>query len=155
MVRVTERPDDVYLQSIRSRDGGDLLATELDLTQGGGHREITVTLNLSPARVDGSVLDGDGHPLPRKVVTLAPSPPDNTQAHRYRRTVSDEGGRFALGGLPPGDYCLYAWQELPETAQFDGELLVREAGRCTKVQLQEGGKESVQLTLHTSGGREE
>jgi protocatechuate 3,4-dioxygenase beta subunit len=92
-ILVSGLPADVYLQGIRSDGGEDLLATDLDMTRG-GHRAITVTLSRSAASLDGSVVDDNGKPLPDIIVTLAPKHLDARQAHRYRRTASDESGHF-------------------------------------------------------------
>jgi hypothetical protein len=145
-VHVTGLPSDVYLQSIRSDGGEDLMTTDLDLTRG-GHRAITVTMSRSPAGLDGSVVDGDSKPLTDIVVVAAPKPLDARRAYRYRRTVSDQSGHFTMHGFPPGDYCLYAWNELAEGDEFDDELLERESGRCTSVHLQENATQAVQVTF--------
>jgi protocatechuate 3,4-dioxygenase beta subunit len=144
-VRVTDIPEDAYLQSIRSSGGEDLIANDFDLTSGGGRREIAVTLNRSPARIDGSLQDGDGRHLADIVVTLAPRPLDLRQSHRYLRTLSDKDGRFSLRGLPPGNYCLYLWDELDEGDELNSELLERSAGRCHEVELHENDKKSLDL----------
>jgi protocatechuate 3,4-dioxygenase beta subunit len=146
-IRITGIPEDAYLQGIASSAGEDLVANDLDLTRGGGRRQITVTLKRSPARIDGSVQDGDGHHLARIVATLAPRPLDLRYAHRYGRTTSDKDGRFSLGGLPPGAYCVYLWSRLDEADEFNSELLERSASRCHPVSLQEGGHESLDLTF--------
>jgi hypothetical protein len=150
---VTDIPEDTYLQSISSSGGEDLIANDLDLTQGGGRREISVTLNRSPARIDGSVQDGDGRHLADIVVTLAPRPLDLRQSHRYRRTLSGQDGRFSLRGLPPGDYCLYLWDKLAEGDEFNPELLERSTGRCHEVGLQENNKASLDLTFQRENER--
>jgi len=145
-VRVTRLPSDVYLQSIRSADGEDLLAADLDLTRG-GHRAITVTLSRSPAGLDGSVVDDEGKTLPDIIVTSAPKPLDARQAHRYLTASSDENGHFTIHGLAPGEYCLYTWRKLADGEEFNDDLLQREGQRCTSVELQEGGTQNVQLTF--------
>ena len=145
-VRAMELPTDVYVQGIRSAGGEDLVATDLDLTRGGRHA-ITVTLGRSPASLEGSVVNDDGQPLANIIVTSAPKSPNPRQADRYRRAVSDQTGHFTMQGFPPGDYCFYAWKELAEGDEFDDELLQREAGRCTGVELQESVTRTVQLTF--------
>jgi protocatechuate 3,4-dioxygenase beta subunit len=145
-VRVTGLPPDVYLQSIRSDGGEDLMATDLDLTRG-GRRTLTVTLSRSPASIDGSVVDDNGKPVPDIVVSAAPKPLDARQAHRYRRMVSDRNGHFTMPNFPPGEYCLYTWKELADGDEYDDELLQTEAARCTSASLQEKDTQTVQLTF--------
>ncbi len=145
-VRVTGIPEDAWLQGITSGNE-DLIANELDLTRGGSLREITVTLKRSPASIDGSIHNSDGNALARVVVTLAPKSPDSRSMHRYGRTLSGKDGRFRLAGLPPGDYCVYLWDELPEGEEYDPDLLGHSVSRCHTVNLSEGGTQRLDLTF--------
>ncbi|PTL80243.1 carboxypeptidase-like regulatory domain-containing protein [Vitiosangium sp. GDMCC 1.1324] len=57
------------------------------------------------ARVKGNVVDAQGMPLAEVKLSLRTGP-DETEV--IAPTTSDEHGRFALGGIPPGHYILRA-----------------------------------------------
>jgi hypothetical protein len=55
--------------------------------------------------------------------------------HRWG-TLTDNDGRFALGGIPAGNYKLYAWHELLGTTTRDVSV---NAGRAMQVELDFAG----------------
>lgn len=60
----------------------------------------------------GSVVDGDGEPLPGVLVTA-----ESPEIVQLRTTVSDASGHFRFRLLPPGDYMLTATMTGMKTSQ--------------------------------------
>ncbi len=60
-------------------------------------------------------------------------------------TVLD--GRFAIRGIAPGEYKLFAWDDIEPGAWQDPDLIKQVEGQGKSVSMREGAKESVQVGL--------
>jgi len=67
---------------------------------------VPAVAQISNAVVTGIVTDAQGGILPGVTITLV-----NTESGVVRTIVTEENGRYSLGGIPPGRYSLKA--ELP------------------------------------------
>lgn len=86
-----------------------------------GRRDLAIEL-AHPARLEGSVLDGAGRPMPRAVVVAA------HPLHEGRSTRADGRGRYAFEGVPPGEWNVFlaesgdpgsGWTEFPVDPEFE------------------------------------
>jgi hypothetical protein len=99
-------PDDAYVDS--ASDGNlDALLTPWALTR---DVELYVVVKPKGARASGTVADKDGKAVPEATVVLVPD--RRNAGARYFLTTSDASGAFALRGIPPGSYQLFAWLEM-------------------------------------------
>ena len=64
---------------------------------------------------------------------------------RYRKTVSDQSGRFTLHGVPPGDYMLFVWESVDGETYYNPEFLSSYAAQGRAVHANEGDHASMQL----------
>jgi protocatechuate 3,4-dioxygenase beta subunit len=96
--------------------------------------------------VDGSVVDEQGNPAPGARVALVPAPTLRSRTDLYRTTITDQYGNYTLGGIVPGEYKLFAWQDAPAGAYEDPDFLRPFEGDGVPVTVLERG----QLTLHLS-----
>jgi len=67
----------------------------------------------------------------------------------YRVAISDQSGNFVIGGVVPGDYVLFAWQDIERGQYLDADFIQYEdMGR--PIHVEEGGRSlGVQLRLAT------
>jgi hypothetical protein len=126
--------------------GADALETVI--TVGRGHSPPTLELVLSPGagRVDGTVGSGDDS-VPGAAVVLVPDGKQRAQPNYYRQAVTDPLGRFALRNVTPGDYTLFAWEQIERGAYMDPDFLGQYEDRGKAVHVEEGGRVSVQLEV--------
>jgi protocatechuate 3,4-dioxygenase beta subunit len=136
-------PEGFYL---RSSGSSDMLET--GITVGRGHSPAAVELVLSPGagRIDGTV-ESDEQSAPGASVVLVPDGKGRGQPNYYRQSVTDLLGRFAMRNIIPGDYTLFAWEQIDRGAYFDPEFLGRYEDRGTAVHVEEGGHLSVKLDV--------
>ena len=144
-VTVTGSGGDVYLKRV-TLGGQDVLKPGLDLTYGTAHGTLDVLLGTGAGRVDGSVVDEQGNPAPGARVALVPAPTLRSRTDLYRTTITDQYGNYTLGGIVPGEYKLFAWQDAPAGAYEDPDFLRPFEGDGVPVTVLERG----QLTLHLS-----
>jgi hypothetical protein len=64
---------------------------------------------------------------------------------RYRKTVSDQSGRFRLLGIRPGEYTLFAWETVDGEAYYNPDFLKSFEGQGVALQVSEGERKSLQL----------
>jgi protocatechuate 3,4-dioxygenase beta subunit len=133
-------PPGFYLKSSGTAD-----VLEAGVTVGLGHSPSPIELVLSPGagEVDGTV-QSDKQPVPGASVVLIP---DGGQSNAYRQAVTDHMGRFAMRTVPPGDYTLFAWDQIDRGAYFDPEFLGQYGALGKAVHMEESGQVSVQLEL--------
>jgi hypothetical protein len=64
----------------------------------------------------------------------------------YKTASTDEAGQFLIEGVPPGDYRLFAWENVPEFAWRDPAFMreIEERGRALRIT--EGSRQTVELT---------
>lgn len=67
----------------------------------------------------------------------------------YALAAVDENGAFEMKGLTPGEYRLYAFEDLAQGAWYDPAFLTPYLERGAPVELREGGK--VDVTLQAIG----
>lgn len=141
-IRFVPVPDSFYLKSL----GADALETGIIV--GRSHSPDAIELVLSPGagRVEGSV-ESDDQSFPGASVVLLPDGKDRGQPNDYQRTVTDQLGRFAMRNVVPGDYTIFAWEQIDRGAYFDPEFLARYEDRGKAVHVEEGGQVSVKLDL--------
>jgi protocatechuate 3,4-dioxygenase beta subunit len=97
---------------------------------------LLISLSAGGAVVTGIVRGADGSPMPGAVVALAPS---LRRYSRYRETTTDQNGEYAIAGVAPGEYRIYAWDEIETGAYQNAEWLKRyELKGRTIVAKQEG-----------------
>ena len=84
---------------------------------------------------------------PGASVVLVPDGKGRGQPNEYRQAVTDLTGRFAMRSVPPGDYTLFAWEQIDRGAYFDPEFLARYEDRGKAVHVEEGGHVSMKLEV--------
>lgn len=116
----------------------------LDLTAG-APGTLEVRLGTGIGRVSGTVQDTDQKPVQGAVVSLVPEPLREERTDLLRVATSDQSGQFNLQNLPPGEYRIYAWEEIEPGAYLDPEFLKPFEDKSVKVTVKTNGAEQVTL----------
>jgi hypothetical protein len=138
-------PEDAYVQSIRLGDD-DVLEGGLHLT-GPTNALLQVVVGANAGSIEGSVVDSRNQPLANWTVVFVPDGRLSRRTDLYKNVSTDGSGRFRMHGLTPGDYKLFAWQDLQTGAWEDPEFMRTYEGRATPVHVNEGTNNDVQLTV--------
>lgn len=137
-------PDDLYLKAARWSDR-DVLQSGIDLTQGAADSHLAVTMSANGGQIDGTVADDQSAPVAVALVTLVPASGPRTL---FKSAMTSPSGHFHMRGIAPGDYKLFAWEDAdPNEVMFNPDFLKPFDSQAKSVEISEGGKESVQLTL--------
>jgi hypothetical protein len=125
-----------YLKSIRL-GAADLLNDPLRIErQPDG--QIEIVLGTRPGEVSGRVLNDRQEPVPAVSVVLVPNAGRAFRADLFEVTSTDVEGRFRLQGIPPGDYKVFAWEDVEVGAWQDPDFLRSQEDRGRAVRIEEG-----------------
>jgi protocatechuate 3,4-dioxygenase beta subunit len=135
---------DFYVKSARLGEQ-DVLDTGFEFTPG-VTGILTLVLNPNSGQMEGSVTNAKDEPAVGVKVTLVPggSPRSPT---RYKTTDTDQNGHFVIKGLAPGEYKIYAWEDLEQGAEQDPDFMKPHESDGEKVSIKERAHETVQLKL--------
>jgi hypothetical protein len=139
-------PDGAYVKSITFGDQ-DALANELDLRQG-ATGSVQITIGLAAAQVSATVHDDKGDPVQGVHVTVI-AKESNGRVDLAKVGETDQNGFAQVHGIVPGEYRVFAWEDIEPGAAADEEFLKPFLSLGTPVKLAASGKESLQLTLIT------
>lgn len=134
----TGLPEGWYVDSMRFGDL-DTLAADMPVAPGTNAR-LSIVLSTR-----GAVIEGGSRPAAH--ILLAPVGPLENALCRYYTTTSDAAGFFRMGGIAPGAYRLYAFDNLDaEPGEYPD--LVRSLGDAGEpVEMEAGGHASMQVGL--------
>jgi Carboxypeptidase regulatory-like domain len=131
---------------LKSSGAADVLEAGINVGLGHSPPPLELVLNPGAGLIDGTV-HSDEQSIPGASVVLVPDGKDRGQPNLYRQAVTDQLGRFAMRNVVPGDYTLFAWEQIDRGAYFDPEFLGQNEGRGKAVHVEEAGHVSVQLDL--------
>ncbi len=111
-------PDGYYLKNVKL-SGRDMPDAALDLSIGAGQMEVVLASNAGT--ITGTVQNSRNDPAASVTVTLVPAS-GSMRRDLNKKVTSDASGNFTFSGLPPGDYKVYAWEEVETNAWMDREF---------------------------------
>jgi hypothetical protein len=138
-VGVGGMPPGYYVKSITYAQQ-EIRDTGLTYAASSDPMEIVVSPNA--ATVSGVVHNKAGEPIAGATVVLAPTGKRNPPLN-FHTTVTDQTGYFAIGSLAPGDYTLFAWDDVQPNEYYDPDFLQSVEASGQKVTLEEGSQEVV------------
>jgi len=150
-VNVSPLPGALYLKSIRAGNV-DVLANGLDLSSGGG-ATLDVVIGGNAPQITGTVQNPTTQqPAPGVTVVLIPQEKERREVTLFYRTANtDQNGSFTITRVNPGEYKVYAWDEVEYGAWFDPDFLKPVEGKGSPVSVREGSPGTVQLTMIPAG----
>jgi protocatechuate 3,4-dioxygenase beta subunit len=141
-IKVLPLPDGYYL-----KPSGEGDAVEAGVKVGRNHAAtVELTLSMGAGRISGTVAK-DQQPFAGATVVLVPDAPRRGQPRFYRQALTDSGGRFTISSIAPGDYKVFAWEEIERGMYLDPDFLQAYEDTGKSVQVEEGANLSLQLDL--------
>ena len=138
-VNVAGAPDGSYVKAIRF-GGEDITGKNLDLTYGAGG-DMAVVISPNAADLSGVVRNENGEGVPGVSVQVY-------LADELKRTaITDQNGSYHLTSLAPGDYRIYAWEDIEPGLGQEPSFRKNFEGRAGVSKLEEKSHESVELKL--------
>jgi hypothetical protein len=129
----------VYLKSVRVGDR-PLAQPRIDAAE--KLDPLTVVLGADTGQLAGAVENSKGDPVARaRVDAIAADRPDWN-----RSAFSDEKGQFSITGLPPGQYKIFAWENVPDGAPQDPEFRKPFDKQALSVSIQSKAHGSLKIT---------
>jgi hypothetical protein len=119
--RVTGLPNNMYVKTAKLGDS-DVTHSDLDLSQPVAAK-LEFTLSPDGGEVQGIVTDEKSEPVEEATVVLIPSGEQRGRIRLYQNTESDWQGRFAIYGIAPGDYKLFAWEQVKSGRWYDAAFM--------------------------------
>ncbi|HUA13729.1 MAG TPA: carboxypeptidase-like regulatory domain-containing protein [Verrucomicrobiae bacterium] len=133
-----------FLKSIVT-DGRDITDTSLNVS--GGALSLSLAASANGAVVDGIVTDAKGQPVTSAVVVAVPEARLRPHLDRFRKSLTDQGGRFHLRSLAPGEYTLYAWESVDGDQYYNPDFLKACEGQGSTLHVAEGEHASLPLAV--------
>jgi protocatechuate 3,4-dioxygenase beta subunit len=146
-IGVSPIPPAGYVKSMRLGDR-DVLTEDMTIGPSTTQR-LTIVLGTRAATLEGDVLHED-QPA-RAAVVLAPDGKFRHVLSFYRLVGADEKGRFEIRNTTPGEYRLYAFEELDPQSIQDPDFLKPFETSSVLVTLREGPNASQKLPLIPAG----
>jgi 5-hydroxyisourate hydrolase-like protein (transthyretin family) len=140
-------PDGYYLKSVKLA-GREMPDAKLDLNNGGG--QIQVVIAPTAGDITGSVLNSHGDPATSVQVTAVPVT-GSLRKDMNKLVTSDAMGNFTLHGLPPGEYRIFAWEEVETNAWMDPDYRQPFENSSVTAKVDESTTPTVQLKLIERG----
>jgi hypothetical protein len=139
-------PEGFYVKSIRSGDD-DVLTNGLDLNRGAAGR-IDIVLSPNAGVVEGAVQNEKQQPAAGATVVMVPQEKERLDQMSYYKTVTtDQYGRFTLKSIDPGEYKVFAWEDVESGAYMDPDFVKPVENQGSSVTIRESSRESLQLKL--------
>jgi hypothetical protein len=136
-------PEDLYIKSERSGQT-NLVGVTLGIGAG-SPAPFDILLGTDGGRVIGTVADASGKPFAGAQVVLAPKGDRRNRPDQFRVSSSDEDGAFDLRGIPPGDYQIFAFEDIEDRAWLNSEFMGATMG--TDVTIVPNTRGTIQLPL--------
>ncbi len=144
-VSVAGAPEDFYLKAARL--GNDnVLEAGLSLARGRQPGPLELVLSSAGGQIDG-IVGSKEQGFDGAIVVLVPEPRHRGQARLYKTTTTDQYGHFTLRGIVPGEYKLFAWEDIEAGAYQDADFLRPYEERGEPFRVVEAGHHSIQLKL--------
>jgi hypothetical protein len=105
---------------------------------------LILRVGFTPGQVTGTVTE-KAQPFRAATTVLVPS--ERNRQDLYRTATSDQDGRFTFANVPPGDYKILAWEDVPRGAYTDPAFLKNYEERGRAITIDKGETESVQITV--------
>jgi hypothetical protein len=133
-----------YLKEVRFNNVSILDAPARMSTSG----NLDILLSSNSGQVIGRVLDEQSKPVAGAVVVAIPNT-SRERPDRFKRFGSETGstGRFVISGLAPGDYKLFAWEDIEANSFYDPEVLKKYEQRGTPLRIVEGSRETLDIKV--------
>jgi hypothetical protein len=146
-VNVTPMPPNSYIKSARLGQT-DVLP---GLSIGGPVSDaLLVVLATDPGEITGTVVDRDQKPMRGVQAVLIPQR-DRTRRDLYRTAVTDQNGRYTIRNVPPGDYKLFAWEDLEPFSYNDPDFLRKYEEQGTPLNVDPSSKLSIEVKVIPAG----
>jgi hypothetical protein len=146
LVAVTGLTQKAYIKSIRLV-GQETIDLGLDLTDIWTVPPLDILVSPSGATIEGTVTEDDYKPAPGTWVCLVPDPARPELTYRIKSATAAGDGRFTFAGVAPGDYRLYALDQLKRDPYGDLEFLKPFESRATKLTVKEGERKRADLVV--------
>jgi len=130
-----------YVKSIRAGDE-DITEKGLDSTRGAIPGEIVVLVSPNGGTLAGTVQNDSAGKLGGVQVLAIPA---TERGHLLRGALTDQAGHFEIKGLAPGDYRVFAFEELEPGAAEDPDFIKKFANKSHPVTIKERGSETVDV----------
>jgi hypothetical protein len=134
----------MYLKSARF-DQADILdsgVTVSDRSPG----TLQVVISANGGQIEGTVLDKDSKSV-RGISTVLIPDLHRDRRDIYKTAVTDQNGRFNMLGVTPGDYKLFAWEDIEPYSYYDPDVLRQYEDKGKPIHIAESDKETIELRL--------
>jgi hypothetical protein len=146
-ISVSPLPPNTYIKSVQlgQTDVAAGVAISGPVSDG-----LAVVLGTKPGEIAGRVVDKEQKPMRGIQGVLIP---DRQRGRRelYRTAISDQNGQFTIRNVAPGDYKLFAWEDLEPFAYNDPDFLRKYEDRAVPVKVSESSKLSVEARIIPAG----
>jgi hypothetical protein len=131
-------PPPFYLKSAML-GGRDISREEVPIGQSAG--QLEVVLSDDSGTIEGIVQDADGQPAARATVMAI------QEGRSPRNIPSGVDGHFRIANLAPGDYRIYAWDDITQVEYADAEWMKHQGGKGQTATVSPGQTASLKLEL--------
>jgi hypothetical protein len=142
-ILVFEGPANLYVKTMRL--GSEDVRNGFSLGAATGS-QLEFVVGTNGGVVQGAVVNDKQQPVAGASVVLVPEAFLRQRSTAYRVRTTDAAGRFRMDAIAPGDYKLFAWDEIEPGAWEDANFLRTYESRGRALTLREGSVEAVSLS---------
>jgi protocatechuate 3,4-dioxygenase beta subunit len=127
----------------------DVLRDGLTVTEA-GRISLELVLARDGGTIEGVVLDKDDKPVAGATVLLVPDAPLRGRHDRFADLATDQNGRYKFDNVAPGDYKVFAWDDIESDAWFDPDFFRYIESHGEPVKLNAKGQKTAKVHLPES-----
>jgi protocatechuate 3,4-dioxygenase beta subunit len=144
-ITVTGMPNNSFVADIR--EGGRSIYDSGIVINDRPPGPIDVMVNSGAQSIRGTVRDAQGKPAPTATVVVVPPAARRQNALLYKTYRTNFNGEFLLNNVAPGEYKLFAWESLPNSAYLNPSFMARYESLGQAVTIAAGGNLNFDLKL--------